>query len=92
MSIFRRRRNHVEDVRCKDFVELITDYLEDVIPADTRARIDAHLEVCPGCATALAQWRTVIQMSGHLAARDIDAIEPGTRAELLEAFRRGRAG
>jgi anti-sigma factor RsiW len=86
--ILRRRQSH-DDVDCIDFVELITDYLEDVVPADVRRRIDEHLEACPGCATALAQWKTVIDMSGHLAETDVEALDTATRAVLLDAFRQG---
>jgi anti-sigma factor RsiW len=88
MSPFRRRKR-VDDVDCQDFVELITDYLEGVIPAETRARIDQHLTICPGCATALEQWKTVIEVTGHLADAEVDTLDPDTRAQLLAAFRRG---
>jgi anti-sigma factor RsiW len=86
--VFRRRKKPA-DIDCQDFVELITDYLDGVVPADMRTRIDHHLTICPGCAAALAQWKTVIEMSGHLAETDVNAVDPETRAELLEAFRRG---
>jgi anti-sigma factor RsiW len=88
MSILRRRKP-VEDVACQDFVELITDYLEGVVPADRRARIDEHLAVCPGCATALAQWKAIIEMTGRLGETEVNTVDPATRAELLEAFRLG---
>ncbi len=90
MSLFRRRKQPA-DIDCQDFVELITDYLEGVVPADVRVRIDHHLTICPGCAAALAQWKTVIDMTGHLGDAEVSAVDPDTRAELLEAFRRGGA-
>jgi anti-sigma factor RsiW len=86
MSLFRRRKP-TDDVDCQDFVELVTDYLEGVLPAGLRARIDDHLVDCPGCARTLEQWKVVVSMAGRLAPTDVDAIDPETRAELLQAFR-----
>jgi anti-sigma factor RsiW len=91
MSLFRRRKQP-EGVDCEDFVELITDYLEDALPAELRARIDDHLVECPGCAKALEQWKVVVSMTGHLAVTEIETIDSDTRAELLRAFRAGDAG
>ena len=87
MSSFRRKPP--PDIHCQDFVELITDYLEGVVPADERERIDEHLTICAGCAAALAQWKAVIDMTGRLGETEVNAVDPRTRAELLEAFRRG---
>jgi len=83
MSWFRRHRAPT----CTDFVELITDYLDGVIPVDERTRIDRHLEKCSGCSSALRQWRIVIDLSGHLTAADVDQIDDDTRLELTTAFR-----
>ena len=44
-----------EDLPCVEFVELITGYLEDALPDDLRARVEAHLETCPGCPNAIEQ-------------------------------------
>jgi anti-sigma factor RsiW len=47
----RQQPGEGEDLRCVEFVELITAYLEDALPDDMRTRIDAHLETCPGYPT-----------------------------------------
>lgn len=87
MTWLRRRRAPV----CKEFVELITDYIDDVIPADDRARIDRHLRKCSGCTRALRQWRLVIEMTGHLTDAEIDQIDEATRRELTAAFRQSQS-
>ena len=86
MSVF-RSGEPTDDVDCQDFVGFVTGYLDDALPADLRARIDGHLVECPGCARTLEQWKAVVAMAGRLAPTDVDAIDPGTRAELLQAFR-----
>lgn len=72
---------------CDELVELVTDYLEDELPADERARVDRHLTICEGCRTVLAQWRDVIRLTGRLADSDVDRADPDTRTRLLATFR-----
>jgi anti-sigma factor RsiW len=79
-----------EDLQCVEFVELISSYLEDALPADLRARIDAHLDICPGCPNAIAQLRTVIDLTGELTESDVEDLDPLQREALLSTFRRLR--
>lgn len=79
----------VDDIDCQDLVELVTAYLDDVLDAHERARIDQHLDACPGCATVVAQWRSVIAMAGRLDASDAERLDPAVRGRLVDAFRRG---
>jgi anti-sigma factor RsiW len=72
------------DLPCRELVELITDYLEDALPADVRARFDAHLADCPGCVMAIEQFRTTIL---GLRGLDDDEIPAPVREGLLAAFR-----
>lgn len=72
---------------CKDLVELVTAYLEDVMEADTRARFDAHLEKCRGCRNYLDQFRITVHTVGHIRDDDLD---PAFRDRLLEAFQNWR--
>lgn len=76
------------DVPCNEFVELVTDYLDGALDDDTVRNIDAHLDICPGCRSVLAQWRQVIRLAGRLADTEVDEIEPTTRRQLMAAFRR----
>jgi anti-sigma factor RsiW len=79
-----------EDLQCVEFVELITDYLEDALPDDLRARVEAHLETCPGCPNAIEQLRTVIDLTGRLSESDVEDLDPLQREALLSTFRRLR--
>jgi len=80
----RPRRRKID---CVDVVERVTDYLDDALDDHERARIDQHLDGCPGCARVLVQWRTVIALSGRLGDEAVDEVEPATREQLLAAFR-----
>jgi anti-sigma factor RsiW len=72
------------DIVCQDLVELITDYLEDALDADTRAAFEAHLRTCPHCVAYLEQMRETIRLTGRLRAEKLD---PAEREELLRLFR-----
>jgi predicted anti-sigma-YlaC factor YlaD len=68
---------------CENFVELVTDYLEDAMDADTRQRFEEHLALCPGCVTYLDQIREIVRHAGQLQPEDLS---PAARDHLLGAF------
>jgi anti-sigma factor RsiW len=69
---------------CQELVELVTDYLECVLPPAERQAFEAHIATCPGCEDYLAQIRQTIVLTGRLTE---DALVPDMRDRLLEAFR-----
>jgi len=78
-----------DEIVCREFVELVTPYLEDVLPPDERAVIERHLAACDGCQTYLEQMRQTIRAIGHISH---EAITSRTRDEVLEIFRAWRRG
>jgi anti-sigma factor RsiW len=70
-------------MRCVEFVELVTAYLEDQLPAEQRVAFEEHLRRCPGCDRYLDQFRTTISLLGELPEQ---SISQGARTTLLEAF------
>ena len=78
------RRSGVDpDLACRELVELVTDYLEDALPARERKRFEAHLAECEACDAYVEQVRATIRLAGRAAALE----EPGETAALLELFR-----
>ena len=73
---------------CQEVVELVTDYLEDALPAADRRRLDAHLADCPHCTEYLAQIRATIRLTGRVTPEDMS---PAMRTDLTELYRRWRA-
>ena len=49
-------------------VELVTDYLDDVLPAGWRDGVASHLADCDGCTKYVRQIRTTIEALGGLQA------------------------
>jgi anti-sigma factor RsiW len=72
------------ELTCQEFVELVTEYLDGVMPAADRARFEAHLSDCPYCTSYLEQMRLTIQITGHLSEATLPA---GIRDEMLQRFR-----
>jgi len=44
-----------EDVACKELVELVTDYLDGVLPSDLNDKFQQHLDGCDGCVEYVRQ-------------------------------------
>jgi predicted anti-sigma-YlaC factor YlaD len=57
MRIWRRRRHDHDPLVCREFVELVTDYLEGALPETERVRFEAHLAECDGCGGYLEDMR-----------------------------------
>ena len=84
MALLRRRA-----IVCQQAVELVTDYLEDVLPRADRARFERHLAACPHCREYLAQMRVTIAAMGRV---EPESLEPEARDELVGLFRRYQQG
>ncbi|HEY2938956.1 MAG TPA: zf-HC2 domain-containing protein [Gaiellaceae bacterium] len=78
----------LEQLSCRELVELVTDYLEGALSDEERARFEAHIGLCGGCRVYLEQMRQTIEQLGHLPE---DALSPDAERELLEAFRGWRS-
>ena len=74
---------------CRELTEVLTDYLEGVMSPADRARFEAHLEICEGCVTYVAQMRQTIRAARELRASEVEATAPD---DLLEAFRAWQRG
>jgi hypothetical protein len=74
----------IEKMACKELVELVTDYLEGVLPNRKQTLFEEHLASCAGCQVYLRQIRRVIGAAGKLKE---DSLAPGSREKLLQLYR-----
>ena len=79
----------VDELACRELVELVTDYLEGALPPVERARFEEHLADCRHCRAYLDQMRRTIRALGALTE---EALDPAARDELLRRFRAWRRG
>ena len=84
MRLWRRRRHRHDPLVCREFVELVTDYLEGALPEAERARFEAHLAECDGCEGYLEDMRRLVDT---MHATPEPPPDPATREALLTAFR-----
>jgi anti-sigma factor RsiW len=76
------------DLSCKEVVELVTDYLEDRLPASLRLRFDQHLTGCDPCVVYIEQMRLTIAAVGALSE---ESIPKPALEKLRDQFRRWKS-
>jgi anti-sigma factor RsiW len=74
----------VDDLTCRELVELVTDYLEGALKPGERQRFEHHLEGCSVCPRYVEQLRATIRVLGRLHEDDVPVL---ARDALLDAFR-----
>jgi exonuclease VII small subunit len=74
----------VDELTCKELVEVVTDYLEGRLRLEERLRFEEHVAFCSWCQTYLRQMRDTIRLTGTL---EEDDLSPEARDALLGAFR-----
>lgn len=80
----------VDEITCRQFIELITDYFEDALEPRTLDHVEEHLVMCDWCVTYLEQMRATIDLLGRLRAAPVSA-EPAAQVLVALASRRGEA-
>jgi anti-sigma factor RsiW len=77
------------EITCREFVELVGDYLEGRLAEARRVELEVHIGECDGCEAYLRQIRLTI-----VALRALGQTEDfrRTREQALAAFRELRAG
>jgi anti-sigma factor RsiW len=79
-----------DDVRCIEFVQVVSAYVDGELDAAESARIARHLEGCAGCRAALDQFETVKRVTGQLSPADVADVDPLIRDRLVATLRAPR--
>lgn len=74
----------MSDLECREFVELVTAFLDGALDEEAERRFVDHIAQCDGCDRYLDQFRQTISSLGDLPA---DKLPDEARAALLEAYR-----
>jgi predicted anti-sigma-YlaC factor YlaD len=69
---------------CQGVVELVTDYLEGALDAETADLFEEHVALCPGCSTYVDQMRETASVLGEIP---VETVSEEARATLLDTFR-----
>ena len=79
----------IDEIVCREFAELATDYLEGAMPDETLELVEEHLAMCDWCRDYLHQIETTAAAVAH-----VDAPPPPreTLEALAGAFRARKEG
>jgi anti-sigma factor RsiW len=69
---------------CAIGVDRLMDYLEDVLPLEVRAAVDAHVDGCPRCAAFIASYCETPRVIRQATE---SALSPERRSALLAFLR-----
>ncbi len=61
-----RMSESADHISCQEVVELVTDYLEEALPAEEMALVEQHLNFCDGCVWYVEQMRTTATLVGRI--------------------------
>ena len=82
----------VEHLTCKEFVEVLTDYLEDVLEPAERAEIERHIVICRGCSNYVEQMRRTIDLLGRSATGEPADGQPDKLLGMFREWQAARGG
>jgi anti-sigma factor RsiW len=74
----------MSDVMCVSGVDLLADYLEDLLPPDMRASIERHVLGCERCQAFVASY----QATPTILRDATDVVMPDEMRRSLEAWMR----
>jgi anti-sigma factor RsiW len=73
-----------DTITCRQLVELVTEYFDDALSPDDRARFEEHIMSCPPCRAYLEQMRQTIRLLGSIPE---ETVPPEAEEALLAALR-----
>ena len=82
------KQKELREMKCKELVELITEYLEGELGDADQARFERHIAGCDACTAYLDQMRETIAALGRIPP---EALSPEAERELGRAFAVWRA-
>lgn len=82
-------RHEIDEVTCREFVELVTDYREGALPEERMELVEEHLVMCDWCKTYLEQMQATVDALPEAAERE--PVPEETERVLLSAFREWKA-
>jgi anti-sigma factor RsiW len=73
---------------CKDFLHELTDYFDETLDAEIRAKLEKHITECPNCWVIADTTRKTIQIYKGMEPQPVPA---DVQARLMQALERKMA-
>lgn len=77
-----------EEVTCREFVGLVTDYWDDALPPSRLELVEEHLVMCDWCKTYLDQMEATVDAAPATAEQA--PVPAATQETLIAAFQEWR--
>jgi anti-sigma factor RsiW len=74
---------------CKEFLQELSDYLDETVDVELRRRIEVHITQCPNCFVILDTTKRTIQVYKGMQPQ---ALPDEVQARLMKAVERKMAG
>jgi predicted anti-sigma-YlaC factor YlaD len=74
-----------DEVTCRQFVELVTDYFEGALDSRTMSQVEEHLVMCDWCVTYVEQMQATIASLRGLDAEQRPPEPPESVLAVLRA-------
>jgi len=82
-------RHEVDEVTCREFVELVSAYWEGALSEERMELVEEHLVICDSCKTYLEQMELTVEALPEAGGRE--PVPEETERVLLSAFRNWKA-
>lgn len=73
----------MSDVRCKECIDLLVDYLEGELPEEQEKKLDEHFMGCPPCLDFLDQYRASTQLGKKALVEEMSQALADKLSEFL---------
>ena len=60
---------------CKDFIDLLIEYVDDELDEQTRSLCEQHMDLCRQCADYLESYMTTTELGQRIYGQDDNAAE-----------------
>ena len=57
--------------RCNELVSLLTDFVENQLPPELHAKLEAHLHACPRCMCQLRTYKSTVSLLKTVRDEDL---------------------
>lgn len=74
---------------CKEFLQELNDYLDDVVDVQLRQRLEAHITECPNCFVILDTTKKTIQVYKGMQPQ---VLPEDVHSRLIQAVERKLSG
>jgi anti-sigma factor RsiW len=79
-----RWRRRPKPLSCREVVELVSDFVDGVLPEAMRLRMEAHLSGCDPCVAYVGQIRATVALAHQV---DAEPVDPAARQRLVDLYR-----